>query len=256
MVVDDKGRSEQLARHRGRRCLCRVARRRPPRRGARWIGASIDPLPVEQHRGRPADRYRGRRRGELAATARRAFRPAVRPRSDQRQASVAVPRTIGSPESPSGSVRDGILYTPTQADGIYALRVADGSQVWLAPGPRVFFPSTLVGDTLYLTSEMPPQIAAFRASDGSSLWALPTSEIPKGHPVVSGGMLFATDASGEIRAYAERVSVDRDPTPTTRLLASPSAPIDPPESVRDRRTLRRDQARARSPARSGHRAER
>ncbi|MEO6208303.1 MAG: PQQ-binding-like beta-propeller repeat protein, partial [Candidatus Limnocylindrales bacterium] len=70
-----------------------------------------------------------------------------------------------------GSVRDGILYAGTQAYGIYALRVADGSRVWQAPGPRVFFPGTLVGDTLYLTSDTPPQIAAFRASDGSPLWA-------------------------------------------------------------------------------------
>lgn len=122
-----------------------------------------------------------------------------------------------------GSVRDGILYAPTEADGIYAFRIADGSQVWTAPGPQVFFPSTLVGDTLYLTSDTPPQIAAFRASDGSPLWALPTTETPKGHPVVSGGMLFSTDASGEIRGYASAAAVAGGPTPTTRLLASPSA---------------------------------
>jgi outer membrane protein assembly factor BamB len=123
----------------------------------------------------------------------------------------------------SGPVRDGILYAPTEADGIYAFRVADGSQVWQASGPRVFFPSTRVGDTLYLTSDTPPQIAAFRASDGSPLWALPTMETPTGHPVVSGGMLFGTDASGEIRAYGSATAVAGGPTPTTRLLASPSA---------------------------------
>ena len=33
-----------------------------------------------------------------------------------------------------GSVRDGILYAPTEADGIYAFRVADGSQVWHVDG--------------------------------------------------------------------------------------------------------------------------
>ena len=123
----------------------------------------------------------------------------------------------------SGSVRDGILYAPTQADGIYAFRVADGSQVWHAPGPQVFFPPALVGDTLYLTSDTPPQIAAFKASDGSPLWALPTLDTPRGHPVVSGGMLFGTDASGEIRAYGGATAVAGGPTPTTRLLASPSA---------------------------------
>lgn len=123
----------------------------------------------------------------------------------------------------AGSVRDGILYAPTQADGIYAFRVADGSQVWQASGPRVFFPGALVGDTLYLTSDAPPQIAAFRASDGSPLWALPTSETPKGHPVVSGGMLFGTDASGEIRAYGSATTTSTGPAPTARPLTSPSA---------------------------------
>ena len=60
----------------------------------------------------------------------------------------------------------------------------------MPPGPRVFFPTALVDDTLYVTSESPPEIAAFRASDGSPLWALPTTDVPKGNPVVSGGMLF------------------------------------------------------------------
>jgi outer membrane protein assembly factor BamB len=122
-----------------------------------------------------------------------------------------------------GSVSDGILYVGTQADGIYAFRIADGSQIWQAPGPRVFFPAALVDDTLYLTSDTPPQIAAFRASDGSRLWALPTTKTPKGHPVVSGGMLFGTDTSGEIRAYGSATTVAAGPTPTTRPLASPSA---------------------------------
>ena len=122
-----------------------------------------------------------------------------------------------------GSVRDGILYAGTQADGIYAFRIADGSQVWQAPGPRVFFPAALVGDTLYLTSDTPPQFAAFRASDGSPLWALPTTETPKGHPVVSGGMLFGANISGEIRAYGSATAVAGGPTPTARPLASPGA---------------------------------
>jgi outer membrane protein assembly factor BamB len=121
-----------------------------------------------------------------------------------------------------GSVRDGILYAGTEADGIYAFRVADGTQVWHASGPRVFFPSALVGDTLYLTSDTPPEIAAVRTSDGSPLWALPTSQVPKGHPVVSGGMLFGTDTSGEIRAYGSATAVAAGPTPTTRPLTSPS----------------------------------
>jgi outer membrane protein assembly factor BamB len=124
----------------------------------------------------------------------------------------------------AGAVRDGILYAGTQADGIYAFRVADGTQVWQAPGPRVFFPAALVGDTLYVTSDTPPQIAAFRASDGSPLWALPTTETPKGHPVVSGGMLFGANTSGEIRAYGSAAAaVAAGPTPTARPLASPRA---------------------------------
>jgi eukaryotic-like serine/threonine-protein kinase len=62
----------------------------------------------------------------------------------------ALDRTSGKPlwtfrgpsglQISSGSVRDGILYAPTQADGIYAFRVADGSQVWPRHSSRT--PST------------------------------------------------------------------------------------------------------------------
>ena len=62
------------------------------------------------------------------------------------------------------------------------------------------------------TSDTPPEIAAFRASDGSPLWALPTTRVPKGNPVVSGGMLFGTDISGEIRAYGSATAVAAGPT--------------------------------------------
>ena len=178
----------------------------------------------------------------------------------------AVDRTSGTLlwrfRGPSGlqispvAVRDGIAYGGTQADGIFALRIADGTQVWQASGPTVFFPAALVGDTIYLTSDTPPQITAFRASDGSPLWALPTTETPTGHPVVSGGMLFGANTSGEIRAYGSATAVGAGPTPTTRPLASPSAAptaVNPFEVISQ---LRRAHARARSPARSGNRAER
>lgn len=122
-----------------------------------------------------------------------------------------------------GSVRDGILYAATEADGIYAFRVADGSQIWQAAGPRVFSPTALVADTLYLAADTPPEVAAYRVSDGSPLWALPTSGVTKGPPVVSGGMLFSTDASGEIRAYGGATAVAAGPPPSTRPLAGPSA---------------------------------
>ena len=101
--------------------------------------------------------------------------------------------------------------------------MADGSQVWQAPGPRVFFPTALVADTLYLSADTPPESAAYRASDGSPLWALPTSQVTKGPPVVSGGMLFSADASGEIRGYGSATAVAAGPTPSTRSLSGPSA---------------------------------
>lgn len=127
-----------------------------------------------------------------------------------------------------GSVRDGILYAPTQADGIYAFHVADGTRVWQATGPRVFFPTALVGDILYMTSESPPEIAAAKASDGSALWALPTTDIPKGNPVVSGGMLFAADISGEVRAYGGTGTIASGAGSTPRPLTSPSLAPDAP----------------------------
>ena len=131
-----------------------------------------------------------------------------------------------------GSVRDGILYAPTEADGIFALRIADGSQLWHAPGPRVFFPTALVGDALYLASDTPPEIAAVRASDGSPLWTVPLEEIPRGNPVVSGGMLFEASASGEVDAFGS-ATVAPGPTPTALDLASPGdAAVPNPFAIR------------------------
>ena len=73
-----------------------------------------------------------------------------------------------------------------------------------------------------VTSESPPEIAAFRASDGSPLWALPTTDVPKGNPVVSGGMLFGTDTSGEIRAYGSgATTIAAGPTPTAAAADQP-----------------------------------
>ena len=144
-----------------------------------------------------------------------------------------------------GSVRDGILYAPTEADGIYAFRVADGSLVWHAAGPRVFFPTALVDDTLYVTSESPPEIAAFRASDGSPLWALPTTDVPKGNPVVSGGMLFGTDTVGRDPRVRQRPRPSPQVRPRLpRPLTSPSAGPAVPNPFKIVGRLRPDQARA------------
>ena len=134
---------------------------------------------------------------------------------------MAIPRTIGLQITP-GSVRDGIIYAPTQADGIYAFRIADGTEVWHAPGPQVFFPSTLVDDTLYPTSDTPPQIAAFRASDGSPLWALPTTETPQAIPSSAAECSSARTPLARSAPMAAP-AVAGSPTPTTRPLASPSA---------------------------------
>jgi outer membrane protein assembly factor BamB len=123
-----------------------------------------------------------------------------------------------------GSVRDGILYAPTEADGIYAFHVADGTLAWQGAGPRVFFGTALVDDTLYLSSESPAEIEAVRASDGTRLWSLPVSEVPKGNPVVSGGMVFGSDASGEVRAYASGADVAGTPGSTPRPLNASAAP--------------------------------
>jgi outer membrane protein assembly factor BamB len=104
----------------------------------------------------------------------------------------------------AGAVRDGVFYAPSQADGFFAVSVADGHKLWNLQGTgSMFSAAALVDDALYVAVNEPQAILAIRASDGMRLWQKPLDGTPWGGVAVSGGMVFSTDDSGEIRAYAE-----------------------------------------------------
>jgi len=113
-------------------------------------------------------------------------------------------RTDSGRQISASAIRDGIVYAPTQGDGTYAFRIADGSPVWHEDVPGdVGTPGSLAGDILYEPSVEPNGIVAVRASDGETLWTVPLEWGPGGWLVVSGGFIFAGDLGGRINAYAE-----------------------------------------------------
>ena len=132
-------------------------------------------------------------------------------------------RTTSGRQITASAVRDGIVYAPTQGDGTYAFRIADGSQIWheVVPGD-VGTPASLAGDVLYEPSVEPNGIVALRASDGETLWTVPLEWTP-GWLVVSGGFIFYGDAGGQVNAYAEPAMVGPDgPATAADPLVSPS----------------------------------
>jgi outer membrane protein assembly factor BamB len=133
-------------------------------------------------------------------------------------------RTQSGRQITASAVRDGIVYAPTQGDGIYAFRISDGSQLWHEDVPGdVGTPASLAGDILYEPSVKPHGIVAVRASDGEALWTVPLEWEPGGWLVVSGGFIFAVDIGGEINAYAEpSMAGPNGPAIAADPLASPS----------------------------------
>ena len=119
-------------------------------------------------------------------------------------------RTPSGNEITLGATANGALYAgTTDGSGLYALpTTADASGA--APKPlwhtessaSAFKNQALTGDLLYVPDKDPNEILALGATDGAVRWHLPLAGAPNG-TLASGGMLFATDDSGVIAAYAE-----------------------------------------------------
>jgi class 3 adenylate cyclase/outer membrane protein assembly factor BamB len=152
-------------------------------------------------------------------------------------------RVVGRWISPSGTQtssaaeRDGIVYTATQDDGLFALRGPDLQQLlWHADAPTVYTGLALVGDVLYLAG-YDGRLLAYRASDGLKLWEVPIAkETHNTSPVVSGGMLFQADETGMLRAYVEArlaaILPSAAPSPVASPTPEPAALPDPFTIVR------------------------
>ena len=133
--------------------------------------------------------------------------------------------------SPSGlqvsasAIVDGTLYAPTQGDGTYALRVADGTTIWHQPVDGAgFSPAALADGLLVEPVEGPHGIVALRSTDGRPAWSIPWEAEPSVWLVASGGYVFGADANGGIHAYADADKVGAAGP------ATPSVPLGTPSS--------------------------
>ncbi len=150
-------------------------------------------------------------------------------------------RGLGGGQIAAGAIRDGILYTPSADLVTYAFHLESNQPIWSTPDTGSGYrPPALAGDVLYAPTE-DLGIVAVRATDGKKLWAVKTPGVLEGTLVVSGGLVFAADTAGEIRAYGEpSLAGPGGPVSIATLLDGSTAsasPTPPPNPFRITATL-------------------
>ena len=100
------------------------------------------------------------------------------------------------------SVADGIAYSATEGDGLYALDARTGAQLWHADGRTWYAVPAIVGDTLYLAS---PDgfLTAYDRADGRQLWEVAIGGGNAIHLAISGGLVFLADGTGTLMALGD-----------------------------------------------------
>jgi outer membrane protein assembly factor BamB len=137
-----------------------------------------------------------------------------------------------------GPVKDGVLFANGREDGIYALR-DDGDRatvMWHVDTPESHWPMALVEDTLYEV-RVDGSLGAYAASDGQQLWETESEGDWAGGPIVSGGMVFLTNDSTGVMAFADPALIAQLPKstaaapPTAAASANTTSPPPDPFSV-------------------------
>jgi outer membrane protein assembly factor BamB len=130
---------------------------------------------------------------------------------------------------------DGVVYSPSSDDGLFAFGAADGSIRWQVPtGPMSGQTPAITGDAVYLATDR--TVAAFSREDGAVLWEKDLDADIDNSPLVSGGMVFVADNAGVVRAFAEpalaALITEAGPvsspggTPVAEPTPAPSAPLE------------------------------
>jgi outer membrane protein assembly factor BamB len=100
------------------------------------------------------------------------------------------------------TVADGVVYSPSSDQGLFAFGAADGSIRWQVPTGIMSGQSpAIVGDAIYLATDR--SLVGFSRSDGAQLWETDLGADVDNSPIVSGGMVFIGDNAGLVRAFAE-----------------------------------------------------
>jgi outer membrane protein assembly factor BamB len=134
-----------------------------------------------------------------------------------------------------GAVQDGVVYAPTAAGEFFALDARTGHRVWRTAATGSILRSTPIVDGLvYAPVDDPGGILALRGGDGAIVWRQALKGAMQGWPVVSGGLIFTTDTSGDIRAWGDREgTVPSSATIQTPIAGVPSErPTPPPDPSR------------------------
>ena len=98
------------------------------------------------------------------------------------------------------ALRDGLLYVPTQDDGLHAIRTDDGVTAWRSDVPQVLHGLALVDDFL-VAATMDGTLVALDPVTGAAAWQLPIALDTRTSPIVSGGSIFVAQEDGTITAY-------------------------------------------------------
>ncbi len=106
-----------------------------------------------------------------------------------------------------GAIGDGVFYSGSVGDGMFAFPITPPPgqirPVWHAEDTgSIVKNADLVDGILYVPVAEPHSLVAIDAADGTILWRLPLEGLAQA-PVVSGGMLFTTDDTGVVSAWAE-----------------------------------------------------
>ena len=146
-----------------------------------------------------------------------------------------------SAESPSGEqvappvVANGIVYAPSRSDGLFAFDATTGSPAWRVPdiGHMGGQAPAISGSAIYAAADR--SIAAYDLLDGHELWSFDAGGNVDNGAVVSGGLAFVGNNSGDVIALGEpslvdRLAINRAPagptlSPSASPVASPTAPL-------------------------------
>jgi outer membrane protein assembly factor BamB len=127
------------------------------------------------------------------------------------------------------SIANGIVVSPSDSDGLFAFDFETGNILWRAQtGPMGGQPVAIAGNIAYVTSDR--ALLAFDMATGAALWSVEVGADVDNSSLVSGGMIFTSDNSGQVRAFAEPALValldhqPPEPEPTPIATATP-API-------------------------------
>jgi outer membrane protein assembly factor BamB len=110
-------------------------------------------------------------------------------------------RTKGDPGE--ALLADGVIYVGDRGETIYAIRIADGTVLWRAPGiGLVFCAPARRGDAIYVTSQF--GLKAMSRADGKVLWHIGLGVATESSPLIVSDRIIVGDTAGRITA----VSID------------------------------------------------